>query len=155
MPQIIFALVIYRHVSHHIASNHQVICHAEDSISGPFYQDVVQMEVQNQGPNGEMAFARPNHARMEPGSPVRQMPFRSQYHESPVRTNACVVADHVEVEVESPSGLDSPGLQNQSPFAAVASPVASPGVMGAGCLGYHMPDSPAKRNFYLGPVARL
>ena len=144
MPQIIFALVFYRHVSHHIASNHQVICHAEDSISGPFYQDVVQMEVQNQGPNGEMAFARPNHARMEPGSPVRQMPFRSQYHERHIMTNACVVPDRVEMEVESPPGLGSPGLQNQSPFAAVASPVASPGGMGAGCLGYHMPDSPAR-----------
>jgi len=59
-------------------------------------------------------------------------------------TNACVVPDRVEMEVESPPGLGSPGLQNQSPFAAVASPIASPGGMGAGCLGYHMPDSPAR-----------
>lgn len=116
----------------------------EDSISGPFYKDGVQMEVQNQSPNGEMAFARSNQARMEPGSPVRQMPFRSQYHESPVRTNACVVPDRVETEVESPPGLDSPGLQNQSPFAVVASPIANPGGMGVGCLGYHMPNSPAR-----------
>jgi len=58
-------------------------------------------------------------------------------------TNACVVPDRVEMEVESPPGLGSPGLQNQSPFAAVASPIASPGGMGAGCLGYHMADSPA------------
>lgn len=142
-PKIIFVLVI----SHHIASvlpNHQVIYHAEDSISGPLYQNGVQMEVQHQDPNVEMAFAHSNHARMEPVSPVCQMPFRSQYHESPVRTNACVVPDPVEMEVESPLGLDSPGLQNQSPFAAVASPIANPGGMDVGCLGYHIPGSPPR-----------
>jgi RNA-dependent RNA polymerase len=102
------------------------------------------MEVQSQGPNGEMAFARSNHARMEPGSPLRQMPFRSQYHERPVMTNACVVPDRVEMKVESPPGLGSPGLQNQLPNSAVASPIASPGGMGVGCLGNHMADSPAR-----------
>ncbi|XP_066321034.1 uncharacterized protein [Miscanthus floridulus] len=75
----------------------------EDSISGPFYQDVVQMEVQNQGPNGEMAFARPNHARMEPGSPVRQMPFR--YME-------LNILERIVNESEEPSPLDFALLQS-------------------------------------------
>ncbi|CAL4978427.1 unnamed protein product [Urochloa decumbens] len=114
----------------------------EDSISGPFYEDDVQMEVQS--PYGGMSFGLSNQARIEPVSPVRQMPCRLQYHESPVRTNACIVPDLVEMEVESPPGWNSPGMQNQSPFSAVASPVANPGGMGVGCLEYQMPYSPAR-----------
>ncbi|CAO2209543.1 unnamed protein product [Urochloa humidicola] len=113
----------------------------EDSISGPFYQDDLQMEVQS--PDGGMSFGLSNQARIEPVSPVLQMPCRSQYHESPVRTNACIVPDLVEMEVESPPDWNSPGVQNQSHFSAVASPVPNPGRTGAGCLEYQMPDSPA------------
>lgn len=102
------------------------------------------MEVQSQSPNGEMAFARSNHVRIDPVSPVHQMPCRSLYLESPIRTNACVVPDRVEMEARTPLAWDSPGLQNQSPFSAVASPVANPGGTGDGCLGYHMPDGPAR-----------
>ena len=48
------------------------------------------------------------------------------------------------MEVESPPGSNSPCLQNQSPFSAVASPVANPEGIGAGCVEYQMPDSPSR-----------
>jgi len=88
------------------------------------------MEVQS--PGGVMAFGLSNQARIEPMSSVRQ---------SPARTNACTVPEIVEMEVESPPGSNSPCLQNQYPFSAVASPIANPGGMGAShpkpCLGYY------------------
>ncbi|XP_039822069.1 probable RNA-dependent RNA polymerase 3 isoform X4 [Panicum virgatum] len=103
------------------------------SPQGPFYQDDIQMEVQS--PDGVMAFGLSNQARIVPMSSVRQ---------SPARTNACTVPEIVEMEVESPPGSNSPCLQNQYPFSAVASPIANPGGMGAGCIEYQMPDSPSR-----------
>jgi len=44
----------------------------EDSISGPFYQDDIQMEVQS--PDGVMAFGLSNQAKIVPMSSVRQSP---------------------------------------------------------------------------------
>jgi hypothetical protein len=56
----------------------------------------------------------------------------------------CIVPDLVEMKVDSPTGWDSPGVQNQSPFSAVASPVANPGGMGARSLEYQISGSPAR-----------
>lgn len=95
------------------------------------------MEVQS--PDGGVAFCLSNQARIEPLSTA--LPCRLQDLESPVRTSAC---DLVEMEVESSPGWNSPGVQIQSPFSAVASPVANPGGMGAGYLEYQMPHSPAR-----------
>ncbi|KAK3160629.1 hypothetical protein QOZ80_1BG0062120 [Eleusine coracana subsp. coracana] len=109
----------------------------EDSVSGPFYQDHVQMEVQSLGT--DMAFGLSNQARIEPVSPVHQMP-RFQYHENPLMTNACMV----EMEVQSPPCFISPGLQNQSHFSQVASPMAYCGRTGAGCIEHRMPEPPPR-----------
>ncbi|GJN40566.1 hypothetical protein PR202_gb29797 [Eleusine coracana subsp. coracana] len=116
---------------------HVLICQTEDSVSGPFYQDHVQMEVQSLGT--DMAFGLSNQARIEPVSPVHQMP-RFQYHENPLMTNACMV----EMEVQSPPCFISPGLQNQSHFSQVASPMAYCGRTGAGCIEHRMPEPPPR-----------
>ncbi|WVZ72691.1 hypothetical protein U9M48_021110 [Paspalum notatum var. saurae] len=106
----------------------------EDSVPGPFYQD--------NAPDGQMAFGGSNLARIEPVSPVhRHIPSRLPCHESPVRTDACIVPDIVEMEVDSPLGSNSPGLQNHSPFSGIFSPRAN---SGAGCLERHMSDSPPR-----------
>ncbi|KAL6627250.1 hypothetical protein ACP70R_030976 [Stipagrostis hirtigluma subsp. patula] len=95
----------------------------DDSISGPLYQENVQMEIQS--PDGEMAFDLTNQARIEPVSTVR--------------TDACAVRELVGMEVESPPGWTSPGWQNKSPFSAVGSPMANRGRTEARCLGHQMP----------------
>ncbi|KAJ1282152.1 hypothetical protein BS78_03G028600 [Paspalum vaginatum] len=106
----------------------------DDSVPGPFYQDDV--------PDGGMAFGGSNMAMIEPVSPARHhIPSRLQCHESPLRTNACIVPDIVDMEVESPLGSNSPGLQNQSPFSGMFSPRAN---SGAGCLERQMSDSPPR-----------
>lgn len=107
----------------------------EVSISGPSSQA-----------DGEMDFGCSNLARIVPVSPVRQIPCRWQHYDSPVRTNAVIGPDLVEMEVESPLGSRSPGLhnQNQYHFSGVSSPIINPGGVGAGRLDRQMPDSPAR-----------
>ncbi|GJN32131.1 hypothetical protein PR202_gb20609 [Eleusine coracana subsp. coracana] len=106
----------------------------DDSVSGPFYQDDAQMEVQS--PNTEMSFNLSNQARMEPVSPVRQTPCRFQYHD---------------MEVESPPCSISPRLPNQSPFSKVASPMAIRGGTEAVSLKHQMPAT-CTRDFAPSPV---
>ncbi|GJN05522.1 hypothetical protein PR202_ga23155 [Eleusine coracana subsp. coracana] len=105
-----------------------------DSVSGPFYQDDAQMEVQS--PNTEMPFGLSNQARMESVSPVRQTPCRFQYHD---------------MEVESPPCSISPRLPNQSPFSKVASPMAIRGGSEAVSLKHQMPVT-CTRDFAPSPV---
>ncbi|GJN05519.1 hypothetical protein PR202_ga23151 [Eleusine coracana subsp. coracana] len=106
----------------------------DDSVSGPFYQDDAQMEVQS--PNTEMPFGLSNQARMESVSPVRQTPCRFQYHD---------------MEVESPPCSISPRLPNQSPFSKVASPMAIRGGSEAVSLKHQMPVT-CTRDFAPSPV---
>ncbi|GJN05521.1 hypothetical protein PR202_ga23153 [Eleusine coracana subsp. coracana] len=127
--------------------NHVLICQTEDSVSGPFYADHIQMEVQS--PGTDMAFGLSNQARIEPVSPDHQM-HRFQYHENPLRTNACMI----EMEVQSPPCFISPGLQNQSHFSPVASPMAYCGRTGAGCIEHRMPEPPP-RDFIPSPVRNI
>ncbi|KAL6838697.1 hypothetical protein ACP4OV_031411 [Aristida adscensionis] len=64
-------------------------------------------------------------------------PFRASAREDSI--SGPFYQDDVQVEVQSPPGRISPGLQNQSPLSAVASPMANHAGTQAGCFGYHMP----------------
>ncbi|CAL4958797.1 unnamed protein product [Urochloa decumbens] len=112
----------------------------DESMTGPLYDNDVQMEVQSPAPG--IAFGLSNQAMIEPASPVQKMPCRLQNEQ---RRDACIVPvlDPGGMELESPPSWTSRrGLQNQPCFSPVASSVANRGRAEAGFPENEMPDSP-------------